>query len=97
MAYELLRRIEHTLGADALLERMPQKKVKDALGLSSMVDLAAALCIPYETLRSRIQAGVIPRPEIQLGRRWFYTSGQVSEIKTKITESTIFTSETEKQ
>jgi hypothetical protein len=93
MGHNLVKKIEHALGADALLERMPQKKVKDALGLSSMVDLAAALCIPYETLRSRIQAGVIPRPEIHLGRRWFYTSGQVSEIKTKITEDSIFTSE----
>lgn len=43
MAKQLLRRIEHALGADALLERMPQKKVKDALGLSSMVDLATVV------------------------------------------------------
>jgi hypothetical protein len=97
MAHNLLKKIEHALGADALLERMPQKKVKNALGLSSMVDLAAALCIPYETLRSRIQAGVIPKPEIHLGRRWFFTSDQVNEIKTKITDGSLFTSEEPKQ
>jgi hypothetical protein len=92
MSYNLLKKIEHALGEDALLERLPQKKVKEALSLFSMTDLAAVLCMPYETLRSRIHAGVIPKPKIRLGRRWFFTSDQVNEIKSKITEGSIFTS-----
>jgi hypothetical protein len=97
MAHNLLKKIEHALGADALLERLPQKTVKYALGLSSITDLATVLCMPYETLRSRIHAGAIPKPSIRLGRRWFFTSDQVTEIKSKINEGSIFTSEEAKQ
>lgn len=93
MAHNLLKKIEHALGADALLERLPQKKVKEALSLSSMTDLATVLCMPYETLRSRIHAGAIPKPNIRLGRRWFFTRDQVSTIKSNIAEGSIFTSE----
>ncbi|MCC9602894.1 helix-turn-helix domain-containing protein [Stieleria sp. JC731] len=78
---QVLERLQQTVGAETLLSVLPQSLVKRSLQLRSVTDLADELAVPYETLRSRIETGLVPEPEMRLGRRAFFTAEQVRTIK----------------
>ena len=79
----LLERLQQEFGTQTLLDVFPQRQVKGVLRLRSMADLAIELCVPYETLRSRIATGQVPKPALKLGKRGFFTAEQTKAIKQK--------------
>lgn len=80
-----LRQLEQTLGIETLLNSLPQEHVKRALKLRSKADLAAELGVPYETLRSWITNGRVPKPEVQLHKRAYFSPEQALAIKVIVT------------
>lgn len=78
---QFLERLQRDFGTQTLLNVFPQRQVKHVLQLRSIADLSIELCVPYETLRSRIATGQVPKPAMHLGRRGFFTAEQTKAIK----------------
>jgi hypothetical protein len=79
--HDICKQLCDTIGIETILAALPQRSVKDCLGLVSIKEVAEQVSVPYETLRSRMVAGQIPLPEMRLGRRSFYTREQAETIK----------------
>ena len=78
--HDICKQLCDTLGIEAILEALPQRIVKDSLGLVLIKELAAQLNVPYETLRSRILSRQMPCPEMRLRRRAYFTREQAEQI-----------------
>ncbi|QDV56279.1 hypothetical protein Mal33_22610 [Rosistilla oblonga] len=78
--HDICKQLCDALGIEAILEALPQHKIKDSLGLVSIKEVANQLNMPYETLRSRMVSGQIPFPEMRLGRRAYFTQDQAEKI-----------------
>lgn len=79
--HQICKELYDAIGINSILAALPQQSVKDALKLITMKELAEALGLKYETLRSQVSSGQIPYPEMQLRRRAYYTQLQVQQIR----------------
>lgn len=77
---QICKKLCDTIGTEKMLAALPQHHVKESLGLVSIKEIADQLSVPYETLRSRMDAGQIPFPEMRLKRRAYFTREQAEEI-----------------
>ncbi|TWU16690.1 hypothetical protein [Allorhodopirellula heiligendammensis] len=70
--HDICKKLCDTIGIDAILAALPQHSIKETLGLVSIKEIADQLSVPYETLRSRMDAGQIPFPEMRLNHRFLF-------------------------
>lgn len=75
----LLTSALHILGPK-LFSRTPQSEVCEALGLLDQKQMANRLGLSYEAFRWRLSTGRIPRPEVRLGKRAYYTEQQAHRL-----------------
>lgn len=68
-------------GTERILAALPQGEVVSLLDLVSMRELADAMKVNYNTLRSHMSDGTIPFPQVRLVRRAYYTRDQAEQIK----------------
>ena len=73
------RLISH-FGVERILHALPQHEVCSALELVSVQELAEQLGLGYDSLRSQMQSGKIPFPDVRLVRRAFFTKDQAQTI-----------------
>ena len=63
-----------------VFSRLSQSQVCEALKLCDQKAMAARLGLTYEAFRWRVAKGTIPRPEIRLARRAYYSAEQAMQM-----------------
>ncbi len=69
-----------------LFARLSQSQMCDALGLLDQKTMAAKLGLSYEAFRWRVAKGQIPKPELKLAKRAYYSQRQVEQISSDALE-----------
>ncbi len=64
-----------------VLSRISQSEICNALGLCDQKQMAVRLGLTYETFRWRVAKGMLPKPEIKLARRAYYSAEQVVALE----------------
>lgn len=64
-----------------VLGRISQSEICSALGLCDQKQMAARLGLTYEAFRWRVAKGDLPKPEIKLARRAYYTAEQADALE----------------
>jgi len=64
-----------------VLSRISQSEICKALGLCDQKRIAARLGLSYEAFRWRVAKGDLPKPEITLARRAYYTAEQAAALE----------------
>jgi hypothetical protein len=64
-----------------VLSRISQSEICSALGLCDQKRMAARLGLTYEAFRWRIAKGMLPKPEIKLARRAYYSAVQAAALE----------------
>ena len=64
-----------------VFSRISQSQVCKALGLLDQKQMAARLGITYEAFRWRVAKGQLPKPEIKLAKRAYYTKEQANALE----------------
>ena len=72
--------VEH-FGFEKIIAALPQREVREALGLVTAIELATEMGLTYDELRWQLNSGSIPHPTHKLVRRCFYTHDEADAIK----------------
>ena len=68
-------------GTERLIAAFPQRQVTKLLDMVSVRELADDMNLNYHTLRSHMNDGAIPFPQVRLVRRAYFTREQAETIK----------------
>ncbi|MEZ5945193.1 MAG: hypothetical protein R3C18_27785 [Planctomycetaceae bacterium] len=77
---QLLTSAVRIFGSKVLI-RISQSEICSALGLCDQKQMVAQLGLTYEAFRWRIATGMLPKPEITLARRAYYSAEQVVALE----------------
>ena len=56
------------------------KERRAVLGLLNVSEMARQLEIPIQRMHYGIRAGVVARPEVRLGKRWYYRESDLTDL-----------------
>lgn len=77
---QLLRSAVRIFGPK-VLSRISQSEICSAVGLCDQKRMAARLGLTYEAFRWRIAKGMLPKPDIKLTRRSYYSAAQAAALE----------------
>lgn len=80
---DLDRLVEH-FGVERIIAALPQSDVCEILELVCLKDLTDELGMHYETIRTHMEKGVIPFPEVRILRRAYFRKEEADAIKKKL-------------
>lgn len=66
-----------------VFSRLSQSQVCEELGLCDQKQMAARLGLTYEAFRWRVAKGKLPKPDITLARRAYYSAEQAEALEMK--------------